>query len=105
MTVTPVVSPDRRYVRLTVNAYFNAINGFTNFTTPLGAVGGGGGGGGRRPGGWCRRWPWGGGRRRCIGGGLGGWNFDAGDEWRDRTPGRRRDTWLARSGHFDPVAR
>ena len=29
-----------------MNAYFNAINGFTPFTTPLGAVSGGGGGGG-----------------------------------------------------------
>ncbi len=49
MTVTPAVSADRRYVRLSVNAYFNAINGFTNYTAPLGAVGGGGvgaGGGG-----------------------------------------------------------
>jgi hypothetical protein len=45
MTVTPVVSPDRRYVRLSVDAYFNAINGFSSFTTPLGAVSGGGGGG------------------------------------------------------------
>jgi hypothetical protein len=44
VTVTPAVSADRRYVRLTVNPYFNAINGFTTFSTQLGAVGGGGGG-------------------------------------------------------------
>jgi hypothetical protein len=56
MTVTPAVSADRRYVRLNVNAYFNAINGFTNFTTPLGAVSGGG----------------------AAGGGAGGGNFNAG---------------------------
>jgi hypothetical protein len=57
MTVTPVVSPDRRYVRLSVNAYFNAINGFTNYTAHLGAVSGGGGAGGGGGG---------------LGGGLGG---------------------------------
>src|SRR5262249_29152570 len=47
MTVTPAVTPDRRYVRLSVNAYFNVLNGFQSFTTPLAAVGGpvtGGGG-------------------------------------------------------------
>jgi hypothetical protein len=44
MTVTPAVSPDRRYVRLSVNAYFSVVNGFSSFTTPLGAVSGGGGG-------------------------------------------------------------
>jgi hypothetical protein len=46
LTVTPAVSPDRRYVRLSVNAYFQAINGFTNVTSSLGAVSGGGGAGG-----------------------------------------------------------
>jgi hypothetical protein len=51
MTATAVVSADRRYVRLGVNPYFNAVNGFTNFTTSLGAAsgvpaGGGAGGGG-----------------------------------------------------------
>jgi hypothetical protein len=44
LTVTPAVSPDRRYVRLTVSPFFNTLNGFQNFTTQLGAVGGGGGG-------------------------------------------------------------
>jgi hypothetical protein len=45
MTVTPAVSADRRYVRLSVDAYFNVVNGFSSFTTPLGAVSGSGGGG------------------------------------------------------------
>jgi hypothetical protein len=38
--VTPVVSADRRYVRLTVNPSFNVLNGFTTFGIP-GAVSGG----------------------------------------------------------------
>ncbi len=42
LTVTPVVSADRRYVRLTVNPFFNALNGFQTFNV-YGAVGGGGG--------------------------------------------------------------
>ena len=42
LTVTPAVSADRRYVRLSVNGFFNTVNGFSSFTTPLGAVGGGG---------------------------------------------------------------
>jgi len=45
MTVTPVVSPDRRYVRLSVNPSFNVVNGFQSFTSQLGAVGGGNTGG------------------------------------------------------------
>ncbi len=45
MQVTPVVSADRRYVRVSVNAYFNTVNGFTTYTAPLGAVSGGGSGG------------------------------------------------------------
>jgi hypothetical protein len=63
MTVTPAVTPDRRYVRLSVNGYFNAINGFTNYTAPLGAVSGGGGGGGGGGG---------------LGGGLGGGGLGGG---------------------------
>ena len=57
MTVTPAVSADRRYVRLSVNPYFNAVNGFSTFTTPLGAVGGGGSRWRRpgRSGRWARR--------------------------------------------------
>jgi hypothetical protein len=46
MTVTPVVSADRRYVRLGVNAFFNDLNGFTTLSFPGGAVGGGNFGGG-----------------------------------------------------------
>jgi hypothetical protein len=38
--VTPVVSADRRYVRLTVNPSFNVLNGFSTFGIP-GAVSGG----------------------------------------------------------------
>jgi hypothetical protein len=40
LTVTPVVSADRRYVRLSVNPYFNVLNGFSTFGIP-GAVSGG----------------------------------------------------------------
>jgi type II secretory pathway component GspD/PulD (secretin) len=48
LTVTPVVSAARRYVRLTLAPFFNANNGFSNFTTQLAGVGGIGfaGGGG-----------------------------------------------------------
>ena len=46
MTVTPVVSADRRYVRLSVNAFFNDLNGSSTFSFPGGAVGGGNFGGG-----------------------------------------------------------
>jgi hypothetical protein len=45
MTVTPVVSADRRYVRLSVNAFFNDLNFFSTFSFPGGAVGGGNFGG------------------------------------------------------------
>jgi hypothetical protein len=44
MTVTPVVSADRRYVRVSVNAFFNDLNGFSTFSFPGAAVSGGGGG-------------------------------------------------------------
>jgi hypothetical protein len=43
LQTTPVVSADRRYVRLTLTPYFNTVNGFTTYTAPLGAVSGGGG--------------------------------------------------------------
>ncbi len=46
LQATPVVSADRRYVRMTLNPYFNTVNGFTTYSAPLGAVGGGGFGGG-----------------------------------------------------------
>jgi hypothetical protein len=44
LTVTPVVTPDRRYVRLGVDAFFNNLNGFTTLAVPA-AVGGAFGGG------------------------------------------------------------
>jgi hypothetical protein len=81
MTVTPVVSPDRRYVRLTVNPFFNAVNGFSSFTTPLGAVGGAGGnavGGGGLGGALGGAGGLGGGGLRAVGFGAVGGNFDAG---------------------------
>ena len=70
MTVTPVVSADRRYVRLSVNAFFNDFNGFTTFSFPGGAVSGGGFGGFGGGGG-------GGGNIGGVGGGGGG-NFGGG---------------------------
>ena len=36
LTVTPVVSADRRYVRMTLTPFFNTINGFSTFTVPDG---------------------------------------------------------------------
>jgi hypothetical protein len=45
LSATPVVSPDRRYVRMTLNPYFNTVNGFTTYSAPIAAVGGGGFGG------------------------------------------------------------
>ena len=38
MTVTPAVSADRRYVRLSVNTFFNSLIGFSTFSFPGGAV-------------------------------------------------------------------
>ncbi len=50
MSVTPVVSADRRYVRMTLNPQFTGLEGFTNYAVPAavsgGGVGGGMGGGG-----------------------------------------------------------
>ncbi|MHB1558193.1 MAG: type II secretion system protein GspD, partial [Isosphaeraceae bacterium] len=46
LTVTPVVSADRRYVRLTMLPNFTTINGFTTYAAQTGAVGGSGLGGG-----------------------------------------------------------
>jgi len=34
LSVTPVVSADRRYVRMTLSPVFTALEGFTNITTP-----------------------------------------------------------------------
>jgi type II secretory pathway component GspD/PulD (secretin) len=46
LTVTPVVSHDRRYVRLSINPTFITFRRFESFNIPGGAVGGGGLGGG-----------------------------------------------------------
>ncbi len=40
LNVTPVVSADRRYVRLSLNPYFISLNGFTTYQSQLAAVGG-----------------------------------------------------------------
>jgi hypothetical protein len=45
MTITPAVSADRRYVRLSVDAFFNDLNNIQTFSFPGGAVGGGNFGG------------------------------------------------------------
>lgn len=42
--VTPVVSADRRYVRMTVNPQFNALEGFDAVSVPAAVSGGGAGG-------------------------------------------------------------
>ena len=93
LNVTPAVSADRRYVRLTMNPTFNVLNGFTTISVPaavsgggagmnglLGGLGGAGGGGGMVrpaawaeepreaesvPSGWVRR-PWRQGRRGLL---------------------------------------
>jgi type II secretory pathway component GspD/PulD (secretin) len=46
LTVTPVVSADRRYVRLTLTPFFNALNSLQTFTFGGAGVGGGFGGSG-----------------------------------------------------------
>jgi hypothetical protein len=58
LDVTPAVTADRRYVRLSVNPFFNNLLGFDTFSVPaavtggagvngaIGGLGGGGGGGG-----------------------------------------------------------
>jgi hypothetical protein len=43
MSATPVVSADRRYVRISVNPQFTALNGFDNFQIPAAVSGGPGG--------------------------------------------------------------
>ena len=48
LQVTPVVSADRRYVRMTLSPVFTVLNGFTTIQVPA-AVGGGGLGGGAAP--------------------------------------------------------
>jgi hypothetical protein len=46
LPATPVVSADRRYVRLTLNPQFNALEGLDPFTVPAAVSGGGAGAGG-----------------------------------------------------------
>ena len=71
LQATPVVSADRRYVRLTLTPYFNTINGFTTYSAPLGAVSGGGGIGGGGLGGLGGLGGGGGGGVGVGGGGVG----------------------------------
>jgi hypothetical protein len=42
LDATPVVSADRRYVRLGIGVSFNEITGFTNYSVPAAVSGGGG---------------------------------------------------------------
>jgi hypothetical protein len=76
LTATPVVSADRRYVRLTLSPFFNTLNGFTTYSAPIAAVGGfagmnGGMGGGIGGGGAAGGGAAGGGIGQGIGGGQG----------------------------------
>ncbi len=41
LDVTPAVSADRRYVRMSLNASFSELNGFTNYSAPAAVSGGG----------------------------------------------------------------
>ena len=77
LTVTPVVSADRRYVRVSVNAFFNALNGISTFSFPGAGVSGGAGfgGGGFGGGGFGGGGVGGGG---IGGGGFGGGGFGGG---------------------------
>ena len=76
LSTTPVVSADRRYVRLSLQPNFQTINGFMNFPVPA-AVGGGGFGRGAGGGGGAGGL---GGGNAGQGGGLGGFaNVPPGD--------------------------
>jgi hypothetical protein len=46
LNVTPVVSADRRYVRLSLAPQFQSVEGFSTFPVPAAIAGGGNGGGG-----------------------------------------------------------
>jgi hypothetical protein len=74
LTVTPAVSADRRYVRLTVDAFFNALNSIQTFSFPGAGVSGGGFGFGGGFGGGLGGGVGGGG----LGGGLGGGGIGGG---------------------------
>jgi hypothetical protein len=69
LNVTPVVSADRRYVRLSLAPTFQAINGFQTFPVPA-AIAGGGNGGGLRGGGLGGLGGLGGGGLGAAGGGF-----------------------------------
>jgi hypothetical protein len=43
LNVTPAVSADRRYVRMSLDVSFNVLNGFTTYTVPAAVSGGGAG--------------------------------------------------------------
>ena len=43
LDVTPAISADRRYVRMSINASFSVLNGFTNYSVPAAVSGGGAG--------------------------------------------------------------
>ena len=45
LSVTPAVSADRRYVRLSVSPLFQSVQGFQTFPVPAAIAGGGNGGG------------------------------------------------------------
>ena len=68
LTATPVVSADRRFVRLTLIPNFRSITDVFTFTTAGGGAGGGGGGGGQQGG----QGGFGGGQFGGGGGGGGG---------------------------------
>src|SRR5438874_652597 len=44
LSVVPAISPDRRYVRLSVNPFFQTVDGFDTFPVPAAVSGGGIGG-------------------------------------------------------------
>jgi hypothetical protein len=85
LTAQPIVSADRRYVRLTLTPYFNTVNGFTTYSAPIGAVGGGFGGG------------FGG-----FGGGFAG--FGGGVAGPTVTTAAYRDTGTYAAGNYPPPA-
>lgn len=104
LNAQPVVSADRRYVRMTLNPYFNTVNGFTTYSAPIGAVGGGFGGGfagGGLGGGFA-----GGGFGGFGGGGFGGFAGMSGVATTGPTPTRvgYGDTGTYLAGDFPPPA-
>ena len=76
LNVTPVVSADRRYVRMTLLPVFNQVDGFEIFTIPGAVAGVGGGGFGGGGGGFGGLGGGGGGGNRSVG--LGRFNGNGG---------------------------